>query len=99
MTVWLATDSCCVAEKKCLNCPISNSFFSVSSFQECPTGSPDFRQAQCESYNGKQFMGRYYLWEAYWDGTYKTITAVILRTRRRLPYLRNIAPDPSDDLD
>ncbi|EFX88573.1 hypothetical protein DAPPUDRAFT_15798, partial [Daphnia pulex] len=36
--------------------------------QECPAGSPDFRQAQCESYNGKQFMGRYYLWEAYWDG-------------------------------
>ncbi|KAK4021069.1 hypothetical protein OUZ56_003000 [Daphnia magna] len=35
--------------------------------QECPARTPDFRQAQCESYNGKQFMGRYYIWEAYWD--------------------------------
>lgn len=46
----------------------SNLIFILILFQECPAGSIDFRQAQCESYNGKQFMGRYYVWEAYWDG-------------------------------
>jgi hypothetical protein len=36
--------------------------------QPCPPGSMDFRRLQCETFNGKKFMGRNYLWEPFLDG-------------------------------
>jgi hypothetical protein len=36
--------------------------------QACPPGSMDFRRAQCETFNGKKFMGRTYLWEPFLEG-------------------------------
>ncbi|CAG2062276.1 unnamed protein product, partial [Timema podura] len=42
--------------------------FHICNDQACPVGTKDFRQLQCESFNGKQFMGRVYLWEPFLDG-------------------------------
>ncbi|KAF4527389.1 hypothetical protein B566_EDAN016094 [Ephemera danica] len=36
-------------------------------YEPCPVGSKDFRQSQCEAFNGKLFMGRYYMWEPFLD--------------------------------
>ncbi|KAG8227017.1 hypothetical protein J437_LFUL000323 [Ladona fulva] len=37
----------------------------------CPTGSKDFRTVQCEHFNGKMFMGRFYRWEPFLDAPNK----------------------------
>ncbi|XP_069672042.1 papilin-like [Periplaneta americana] len=45
--------------------------FHICNDQACPPGSIDFRRLQCETFNGKKFMGRSYLWEPFLDAPNK----------------------------
>ncbi|XP_021918079.1 thrombospondin type-1 domain-containing protein 4-like isoform X3 [Zootermopsis nevadensis] len=45
--------------------------FHICNDQLCPPGSVDFRRLQCETFNGKKFMGQNYLWEPFVDAPNK----------------------------
>ncbi|XP_046404162.1 thrombospondin type-1 domain-containing protein 4-like [Ischnura elegans] len=45
--------------------------FHLCNTMTCPPGTKDFRTVQCERFNGKLFMGRFYRWEPFLDAPNK----------------------------
>ncbi|XKL66795.1 hypothetical protein PGB90_010215 [Kerria lacca] len=41
----------------------------ICNIKECEKGTKDFRSIQCERFNQKSFADKFYIWEAYFDGT------------------------------
>lgn len=50
--------------------------------QLCPPGSVDFRRLQCETFNGKKFMGQNYLWEPFVDGKLSKVLPRVIHTKK-----------------
>lgn len=40
----------------------------LSCFQDCPEGTPDFRESQCKAFDNRAYMGKVYSWESFVDG-------------------------------